>query len=81
MLDYVWPVNEKEGPGITGCKIYNPELLCTPRDVRSENYLFKDAIETNSVVPTVKTKVRMKAFAVWNSVSDHFPVYMKFFVP
>ena len=73
-LDYVWPVTKANQPGIDQCYVYNPEILHDPPNAITSNFLFPDAGTTGK-------KTRMKAFAVWNSVSDHYPVYMKFFMP
>ena len=73
-LDYVWPVSQANQPGVSGCRVYNPELLRDDLDNLNSPFIFDD-------ITVNKNPVRMKAFAAWNSVSDHYPVFMKFYVP
>ena len=81
-LDYVWPVTQKNKPGVENCHVYNPEILHIEPLRMTSPFVFPDFRQRIKVGSDhVTKKYRMKAFAAWNSVSDHYPVYMKFFVP
>ena len=81
-LDYVWPITQANKPGVNGCRVYNPEILRVDLTQPDSPFVFRDLKSKNDMFnPAVRTKYRMKAFAAWRSVSDHYPVFMTFYVP